>query len=125
MSQTITLKGWRDPEHPATHKDGGMHEFRLKLSELPLPPWKRAFTELSRDQTPHASIEQEVLILSCELTQIEGAVERIKQRLRSTNETLMRQEREVDERVARQARISEDLERKILAAVKDIRFDDA
>lgn len=124
MTQNIRLTGWRDPLHPGTHKDGGLHEFRLKLSETPLSPWKRSFSELSRDQSPMASLDQDTLILSCELGQIESSVERIKQRLRTTNETVTRQEHEVNERVARQARLSEDLERKIIHAVENIRFED-
>lgn len=124
MTQQLKLIGWRDPERPATHKDGTTHEFRMKLSEVPLSPWKREFTALSRDQRPIASVEQDVVILTCELPEIETAVERIKQRVRTANETIMRLERESDERVARQARVSEDQEQRVLAAVKNIRFED-
>lgn len=123
-AQQLRLIGWRDPERPATHKDGMTHEFRMKLSEMPLSPWKREFTALSRDQRPSASVEQDVVILTCELPDVESAIERVKQRVQATNETLVRQERESDERVARQARISEDQEQRVLAAVKNIRFDD-
>lgn len=122
--QQLRLIGWRDPERPATHKDGMTHEFRIKLSEAPLSPWKREFTMLCRDQRPSASVEQDVVILTCELPEVESAIERIKQRVQATNETLIRLERESDERVARQARISEDQEQRVLAAVKNIRFDD-
>lgn len=126
MAQQIRLSGWHDPEHPARGEEtAGLHEFRLQLSEVPQAPWKRVFTELGRDQKPGAGIEQDVLTLGCELTEIQNAVERIKQRVRSTNETLVRQEREANERIARQVLESERRRATILAAVKGIHFDDA
>lgn len=124
MAQHISIKGWLDAGHPGTHRDADTHEFRLRLSEIPLSPWKRHFMDLSRDQRPSANIEQDVLTLNCDLAEIANAIERIKQRVRSVNETTVRQERESEERVARQTRVAEELELKVLAAVKDIRFDE-
>ncbi|MDR3417035.1 MAG: hypothetical protein P4L83_12690 [Nevskia sp.] len=116
--------GWVDPQRPAVQKDAGLHEFRMKLSEIPQTQWKKVFSELNRDQMPRTTIEQDVMVLSCELTEIEQALGRIKQRLAQVNETINRQERATDERVARQMVESEALRAKILAAVKNIRFDD-
>ena len=124
MSQQIRLAGWSDPEHPAMQKDGGLHEFRLKLSEVPEAPWKRLFVELSRSQQPMASIEQDQLVMSCELRDIHSAVAHIKKRLQNINEIIERREREVDERAARMAADGEQRRLLILEAVKDIRFDE-
>ncbi len=123
MAQLIKLAGWLDPEHPAIQKEAGL-QFRLKLSEIPLSPWKKGFSELSRNQKPTVTIEQDVMILNCEVVEIEAAVDRIKQWLRKANETISRDERAVEERVARQMLESETQRAQILAAVKNIRFDD-
>ncbi len=124
MIQTIKLVGWLDAAQPAILKEAGQHEFRIKLSEKPSSAYKKAFAELSSDQHPRASIEQDVMVLSCDLAEIEPAIDRIKHRMRRVNETLARQERETDARVAHQMEEAEARRNKVIAAVKNIRFDD-
>jgi septal ring factor EnvC (AmiA/AmiB activator) len=124
MRQNLRLLGWLDPDRPAVQKEAGQHEFRIKLSEVPSALWKKTFVEMGKDQYPRASVEQEVMVLSCELSEIESAIDRIRQRLRQVNETLARQEREVDERLAHQLREDDERRAKILIAVKGIRFDE-
>jgi septal ring factor EnvC (AmiA/AmiB activator) len=124
MSQQVRLAGWSDAERPAVQKEAGLHEFKFKLSESPAPPWKAVFAELSRSQQPMASIDQDQLVLSCELQEIENAVAQIKQRLQTVNETIDRREREIDERAARQQVDNEQRRARILTAVKNIRFDE-
>lgn len=125
MTPAIRMIGWLDEALPAVVKEAGQHEFRIKLSEVPSSTFKRAFADLSKDQFPRAGIEQAVMVLSCELTEIDTAMERIRHRLRRVHETLVRQERETDARVAQQMEEAEDRRAKVLAAVKNIRFDDA
>ena len=124
MIQTIKLVGWLDATHPAILKEAGQHEFRIKLSEAPSSAFKNAFAELSKDQHPRATIEQAVMVLSCELAEIKSAIERVKHRIRGVNEMLVRQERDADARVAHQMEEAEGRRAKVVAAVKDIRFDD-
>ena len=123
-TQNIKLLGWMDTEQPATQKEAEQYEFRIRLSEVPSATWKRAFAESSKDQLPRVSMEQKVMVLSCELTGIESAIRRVKQRVHLVNEMLVRQEREVDEQVARQMREAEERRLKVLAAVKGINFDE-
>jgi len=106
---------------PARWKESGLYEFRLKLSEIPGSAWKKIFSEQAN--TPPLAMEQGVLVLACELNEIEAAVARIKQRLLQTNQAQLRQEREADERVARQVVAAEEVRRKILGAVANIHFD--
>jgi len=124
MAQSIRLLGWLDPELPARWKESGHYEFRLKLSETPGSAWKKAFSEQDKNQSPAVTIEQDVLVLACELNEIEGATSRIKQRFGQTNQAVSRIEREADERVARQMSAAEELRKKILAAVANIHFDE-
>jgi hypothetical protein len=123
MAQSIRLLGWLDPELPARWKESGQYEFRIKLSEVPSSAWKKIFHDLSKNQAPVFAIEQDIVVLACELGEIEANTSRIKQRLESINQAVTRQEREVDERVARQMSAAEELRKKILAAVEGIRFD--
>lgn len=125
MTQEIKMLGWMDEALPAVLKEAGQHEFRIKLSEAPSSTFKRAFADLSKDQFPRASIEQAVMVLSCELTEIDSAIERIKHRLRRVYETLTRQEREADARVAHQMEEAEERRAKVMAAIKNVRFDDS
>jgi len=124
MAQTIRLLGWLDPDLPARWKESGQYEFRLKLSETPSSSWKKTFLEQGKNHNPVVVIEQDTLVLACELNEIEGATSRIKQRFSQTNQAVSRIEREADERVARQMSAAEDLRKKILAAVESIRFDE-
>jgi hypothetical protein len=124
VTQTIKLSGWLDADRPAVQKEAGQHEFRIKLSEAPAAAWKKGFAELGKDPYPRASVEQDVIVLSCELNEIESAIERIRLRVRRVNELLVRQEREADERVAQQMQEAEERRLKVLAAVKGVRFDD-
>lgn len=123
MAQSIRLLGWLDPELPARWKESGQYEFRIKLSEIPSSAWKKTFHDLSKNQGPTFTIEQDIVVLACELSEIEANASRIKQRLELVNQTVVRQEREVDERVARQMSAAEEVRKKILAAVEGIRFD--
>ena len=123
MAQSIRLLGWLDPELPARWKESGQYEFRIKLSEVPSSAWKKTFHDLSKNQGPVFTIEQDIVVLACELSEIEANASRIKQRLELVNQTVVRQEREVDERVARQMSAAEEVRKKILAAVEGIRFD--
>ncbi|WP_029920508.1 hypothetical protein [Nevskia soli] len=123
MAQSIRLLGWLDPELPARWKESGQYEFRIKLSEIPSSAWKKTFHDLSKNQAPAFTIEQDIVVLACELSEIEANASRIKQRLELVNQTVVRQEREVDERVARQMSAAEEVRKKILAAVEGIRFD--
>ncbi|MDB5974933.1 MAG: hypothetical protein JWR07_1693 [Nevskia sp.] len=123
MAQSIRLLGWLDPELPARWKESGQYEFRIKLSEIPSSAWKKTFHDLSKNQGPAFAIEQDIVVLACELGEIEGNTSRIKQRLEAINQAVTRQEREVDERVARQMSAAEEVRKKILAAVEGIRFD--
>jgi hypothetical protein len=124
MAQSIKLLGWLDPELPARWKESGQYEFRFKLSEAPSSAWKKVFSEQSKNQSPMVAIEQDILVLACELNEIEGAASRVRQRLGQTNQDVSRVEREADERVARQMSAAEEVRRKILAAVSNIRFDE-
>lgn len=123
MAQSIRLLGWLDPELPARWKESGQYEFRIKLSEIPSSAWKKSFHDLSKNQSPVVVIEQDILVVACELNEIEASISRIKQRLDQINQTVSRLEREVDERVARQMSAAEEVRKKILAAVDSIRFD--
>ena len=124
MAQSIRLLGWLDPELPARWKESGQYEFRMKLSEVPSSSWKKTFSDQSKNQAPSVVIEQDILVVACELNEIETAASRIKQRLGQTNQAVSRIEHEADERVARQMSAAEELRKKILAAVQDIRFDE-
>ena len=124
MAQSIRLLGWLDPELPARWKESGQYEFRMKLSEVPSSSWKKSFSDQSKNQVPSVVIEQDILVVACELNEIETAASRIKQRLGQTNKAVSRIEHEADERVARQMSAAEELRKKILAAVQDIRFDE-
>lgn len=123
MAQSIRLLGWLDPELPARWKESGQYEFRIKLSEVPSSAWKKTFHDLSKNQGPAFTVEQDIVVLACELSEIEANASRIKQRLELVNQTVVRQEREVDERVARQMSAAEEVRKKILAAVEGIHFD--
>ena len=123
MPQSIRLLGWLDPETPARWKESGQYEFRMKLSEVPTSAWKKSFSEQSKNQSPGVVIEQDILVLACELNEIEAAIARVKQRLGQTNQALSRIEREADERVARQMSAAEEVRKKILEAVQNIHFD--
>lgn len=122
MSTPIHLKGWLDPEQPAVIKNEGLPEFRLTLSEVPSPAWRRAFSEQHQDPNPVVGIEHDVLTLSCELGVIVGAINKIKQHIRQTNESLERKDRETGERIARQAQEREKQRLRIMAAVSAIEF---
>ena len=124
MAQSIRLLGWLDPELPARWKESGQYEFRMKLSESPSSAWKKNFSDQSKNQTPTVVIEQDILVVACELNEVETSVSRIKQRLSQTNQAVGRIEHEADERVARQMSAAEELRKKILAAVSSIRFDE-
>jgi hypothetical protein len=124
MAQSIRLLGWLDPDLPARWKESGQYEFRLKLSEIPSSSWKKVFSEQGKNQNPAVVIEQDILVLACELSEIEGAISRVKQRCGQTNQAVSRVEREADERVARQMSAAEEVRKKILAAVDHIRFDE-
>ena len=125
MTQTMRMLGWLNADQPAIQKDEGQHEFRVKLSEVPSSKWKARFVEVSKDQFPRATVEQDVMVLSCELNEIGNAIEKVKQWFRRVNELLVRHEREADERVALQMREAQDKRQKVLAAVKGISFDEA
>ena len=125
MTPAIKLIGWLDEAQPAILKEAGQHEFRIRLSEAPSSTYRKVFAELSKDEHPRASIEQAVMVLSCELTEIGSAMERIKQRIRRANEMVVRQEREADARVNHQMEEAEARRTKVLRAVKDICFDDS
>jgi hypothetical protein len=121
----IGLKGWLDPEHPAVIRNDGLPEFRLTLTEVPSPAWRRTFIEQHLEAQAQVGIEHDVLSLSCELGAISIAVDRIRQRIERTNTAVARKEREVEERIARQSRDREAQRLKILAAVASIHFGDS
>ncbi|WP_420467253.1 hypothetical protein [Panacagrimonas sp.] len=124
MIAPIRLKGWLDAEHPAAVKNEGLPEFRLTLSEVPSPAWRRAFSEQHQEPHPAVGIEQDIMTLSCELGAIVGAIGKIKQHIRQANESLQRKERETGERIARQAQEREKQRLRILSAVSSIDFED-
>ncbi|MBL6752474.1 MAG: hypothetical protein ISP90_18290 [Nevskia sp.] len=124
MAQRIRLLGWVDPVMPARWKETGPCEFRIKLSEAPNSSWKMNFAEQGKNQPPIAIIDQDVLVLTCELNEIEMGIQRIRSRLDDTNKVIMRLERESEERFARHEEGEQEKRKKILAAVSNIRFDE-
>ncbi|HWY24251.1 MAG TPA: hypothetical protein VNX47_04995 [Nevskia sp.] len=122
MAQQIRLVGWLDAAMPARWKESGLYEFRLKLSEEPAAAWKKAFSEQA--STPAIAIDHDVLAVACELDEIEAVIRRIKQRLAQAHQAQVRAERESDERVAKQTLAAEEVRKKILSAVGNIRFDE-
>ncbi len=122
MAQQIRLVGWLDAAMPARWKESGLYEFRLKLSEEPAAAWKKAFGEQA--STPSIAIDHDILAVACELDEIEAVIRRIKQRLTQAYQAQVRAERESDERTAKQTLAAEEVRRKILGAVGNIRFDE-
>lgn len=122
MPTEIRILGWLDPDMPGRWKDAGPCEFRLKLSESPSSSWKKSFRDHGDNQSPSEVIEQDIMLLTCELNEIEGAIVRIGQRLDLTNQTVGRLEREADERVVVQKQADEEKRNRILAAVSNIHF---
>lgn len=118
------MLGWHDPAMPGRLREGKSFEFRLKLSDAPATPWRTAYGEHDRNQQPSEIIEKNMLLVICELSEIESAIERIRRRLEITNLAMARIEDEQTERAAQHRRTEEENQQRVLAAVSKIRFDD-
>jgi len=122
MTQEIKILGWLDPEMPGRWKEDGICEFRLKLSGTPSPLWRKSFADHSQSDSQTEAFEKDIVVLPCELKDIEAAIARLQRLFEQTNLVIARQERELVERAVQHKKAEEEGKKKILAAVSNIRF---